>query len=570
MAVTLISWLYILITAFFTGLLMRKTVKKGFGYEINSIDAILVSGIVFMTVFAEVCSIFYPVGAEANLVLIVICIFSLFLNRKEIKDIILNSRPSVSFFIKAAVFAIVIAAISSDVPHDYDTYLYHAQSIVWIEKYGAVKGLANLHNRFGYNSAFMCLQALFGQWITGRQMHQMNGFLCLFMALFACSDNFITNKKAPEAEDLLKLSALAYIIYAADSISSSGSDIMTMLLLIYLFAKWIHLYRNGSGYPLDIKTDAGRIKQGITEKNAVSYALLSMLAVFLCTVKLSAVPAVLLSLYPVCVLLKKRKFKTVAGFTVTALFIGLPYIIRNIIISGYLIYPMESLDLFDPDWKVPAEVCRVDRIDIMKFGRGINGLDGDFSLTGWLQVWFRSLEFVPRLIVCIGMISLAVFVIMLVKAAVKKDRQALLRAFVTGVSGAGFLYWLLSSPLMRYGIVVVLIFNAVTIGLMLDEKSRRVYTVFLVCCVFFMLSGLTDNYKGKQINMIFPEDYASFECKEVELPAGSGSVTVYMPAEGDQSGVDVFPATPEINPDYTELRGRDFSEGFRDKMSNRK
>ena len=31
-----------------------------------------------------------------------------------------------------------------------DTPLYHAQSIRWIEDYGAVKGLGNIHNRFAY------------------------------------------------------------------------------------------------------------------------------------------------------------------------------------------------------------------------------------------------------------------------------------------------------------------------------------------------------------------------------------------------------------------------------------
>jgi len=552
MIVTFLSWVYIFIAALLTGLLIRKALRLLFSYDIKDPDTVIVSGIAFMTVFAEYWSIFGGVGRAANIALAFFCLVSIIINRQELKDVIKDIRRIPMYcFALTAVLAIVFAALSSDIPEDYDTYLYHAQSIEWINRYGLVKGLANLHNRFGYNSAFMCLQALFKSDITGHSLHQMNGFFCLFMAVFSCADNFITKKRHIEAEDILKLSACFYILYAIKSISSSGSDIMTMLLLLYLFIKWTQLS----------KTDV---------KNAVPYGLLAVFAVFLSTVKLSAAPCVLLALYPLFFLIKEKRTVDIVKFVALSVITGLPFIIRNVLISGYLIYPMESLDLFDPDWKVPAEVCRVDRIDIMKFGRGINGLDGDFSLTGWLQVWFRSLEFVPRLIVCIGMISLAVFVIMLVKAAVKKDRQALLRAFVTGVSGAGFLYWLLSSPLMRYGIVVVLIFNAVTIGLMLDEKSRRVYTVFLVCCMFFMLSGLSDNYKGKQINMIFPEDYASFECKEVELPAGSGSVTVYMPAEGDQSGVDVFPATPEINPDYTELRGRDFSEGFRDKMSNRK
>ena len=41
-----------------------------------------------------------------------------------------------------------------------DTGLYHAQAIRWIEEYGVVCGLGNLHSRFAYNSAAFALCAL--------------------------------------------------------------------------------------------------------------------------------------------------------------------------------------------------------------------------------------------------------------------------------------------------------------------------------------------------------------------------------------------------------------------------
>lgn len=60
----------------------------------------------------------------------------------------------------------------------YDTGLYHAQAIRWIEEYGVVPGLANLHSRFGYNSASFALSAFFSEtWLIGRPMHCVAGFL---------------------------------------------------------------------------------------------------------------------------------------------------------------------------------------------------------------------------------------------------------------------------------------------------------------------------------------------------------------------------------------------------------
>jgi len=48
----------------------------------------------------------------------------------------------------------------------YDTDLYHAQTVRWINEYGTVKGLGNLHSRLGFNSLWLALASLFdnGVW----------------------------------------------------------------------------------------------------------------------------------------------------------------------------------------------------------------------------------------------------------------------------------------------------------------------------------------------------------------------------------------------------------------------
>lgn len=62
----------------------------------------------------------------------------------------------------------------------YDSDLYHAQSIRWIEEYGVVPGLGNLHERFAYNSSFFALSALFSmKFLCGTSMHTMSGFFCV-------------------------------------------------------------------------------------------------------------------------------------------------------------------------------------------------------------------------------------------------------------------------------------------------------------------------------------------------------------------------------------------------------
>lgn len=107
---------------------------------------------------------------------------------------------------KLCVCIIVIAYIglwALKSPTFVDTYLYHAQAIRWIEEYGVVSGLGNLHNRFAYNSAFMPLQAFFTfSWIYNPSLYSLNGFLCAFFLIYAVITNRIFIKKEVGLSDL--------------------------------------------------------------------------------------------------------------------------------------------------------------------------------------------------------------------------------------------------------------------------------------------------------------------------------------------------------------------------------
>ena len=72
-----------------------------------------------------------------------------------------NNRSFHYILIVTALLALVFLKWACDSIEHYDTYLYHAQAIRWIEEYGVVPGLGNLHHRFAYNNSVFSLQALF-------------------------------------------------------------------------------------------------------------------------------------------------------------------------------------------------------------------------------------------------------------------------------------------------------------------------------------------------------------------------------------------------------------------------
>ena len=523
---------------------MRKALEKLFGCDIAPADGVMTAGLIFAGVYAQIWSIFGGVGPAAYLVLFILCLIFDVFNRERIREYCLLALSDKGLIIRTVIFTVIFAALSSDVPGDYDTYLYHAQSIAWIEKYGLVKGLANLHNRFGYNSAFMCLQALFSFGFTGRSLHQLNGFICLLMTLFITENGLLKKHRDLTAQNILALSALFYMVFMAGSISSPGSDMMTMLILMYVLIRWSDL-----------------IQRGV--RNGALYGCLAMTTLFAATLKLSAAPFFLLAVYPVCLLIREKRGTDIIRFIISGLLIFLPFVIRNVLISGYLLYPMESIDLFNVDWKVPEHVSRLDRAEISAFGKAIQGMEGKIPLTGWIQVWFRNLESVPRLVFCISVFCGLYFALVIFRYVTKREIYEKKELFTAFVSGLSFIYWFLSSPNMRYGIALVLLFSALILGAYAGNEGKKAYMIFLTACMLMMLFSYTGDHMKKNINLVYPEDYSSFECREVVLERDGNRVVVYTPVEGDRAGADVFPATPEINPEYTELRGNSIKDGFR-------
>lgn len=107
------------------------------------------------------------------------------------------------------------------------------------------------------------------------------------------------------------------------------------------------------------------------EENPAEYGVLCLLAVWTVTVKLSAGLLVILAVYPAALLICQKKWGQIFLFLGAGILIVLPFLVRNVIVSGYLIYPYSSIDLFNVDWKMAASFAAYDSREIMAWGRGM-------------------------------------------------------------------------------------------------------------------------------------------------------------------------------------------------------
>ncbi|MDE7231701.1 MAG: hypothetical protein K2N37_01295, partial [Lachnospiraceae bacterium] len=197
MLTVLFSWMIIGGASLLFGKAITDSVYKDRLEEMGRPDIYMMTGIVFLNVFAQFFSLFYKVAGIActilglaGIVIVVVWAYGEIRRRKKWTLFPGCEGKRLELWrIAALLLAFVFTLLwTTQSPEQYDTGLYHAQAIRWIEDYGVVPGLGNLHMRLAYNSAFMSLQALFSLgWLLGQSLHTLNGFFCLAALCYAFS-----------------------------------------------------------------------------------------------------------------------------------------------------------------------------------------------------------------------------------------------------------------------------------------------------------------------------------------------------------------------------------------------
>lgn len=134
--------------------------------------------------------------------------------------------------------------------------------------------------RLAYNSAFMCLQALFSlKWLLGQSLHTLNGFFCLVCSGYVIMTVRLQKDQWWSGSDILKCFMLLYIVMQRHHLSSPCTDLWAMLLVFYVCIKWFEFAERN-------------------EQAEAPWCFICLTAIYAVTVKLSAAVLVLLAVYP--------------------------------------------------------------------------------------------------------------------------------------------------------------------------------------------------------------------------------------------------------------------------------
>ena len=263
----------------------------------------------------------------------------------------------------------------------------------------------------------------------------------------------------------------------ADAVRAAGR---TRGAILFLFLFFLFAYAASHGYAhtdtglyhaqaIRWVEEAGAVRGPGNPHNRLAYnsAAFPMTAFFgfsfALTLKLSAGCMMLVALWPLCLLFRDRNRASRRVFWLTAaavLAVVLPFLIRNVILSVYLIYPYPGLDLFDVPWKIPAEVAVQDAMEIGIYGRTVADAVTVFPLGLWICSWWESLQLSDRLVLIADLVALAGWILLAVRGMAAGRRKKPLPEELSylplmAALYASLLLWFLAAPLMRYGFAFV-------------------------------------------------------------------------------------------------------------------
>jgi len=260
------------------------------------------------------------------------------------------------------------------------------------------------------------------------------------------------------------------------------------------------------------------------------------------------------------------------------LIVFVPFFVRNYLISGYLLYPSLSIDIFNPDWKIPAPYVQEMKSVIATFARSRDWQLRPF--TEWLQIWFSNLSTIFKFLSVFILISpVLMTVIVLIRRSIWYMFKPEL--MISIISFIAIIFWFLSAPNYRfvYGflfvylliitmIIMHLLFYEIKIFGFPGEKIKSflktcfpgfIYTVLIIFPLVFFVNC---NFGEIGKSLVKPADYKTVQVEAIIV----NNLKVNVPLENDQCWNTCIPCSfykNNIGMTNIEMRGKDLKDGFR-------
>ncbi|MBF0651047.1 hypothetical protein IR083_19710 [Dysgonomonas sp. GY75] len=438
--------------------------------EYNPVDKLLL-GLCFLIIPLSVWSLWLPSNQVFLFLTLVFSTIYWFFDKKRLvytaKDILTKIRKLslmeisiISFFILLLLNCVIWQG------GNYDSIYYHHQNIRWNEEFAVVPGLGNLDDRFAFNSNYLLMNAIFTfRFMFGEALYPLQSVIIILIACWIFYELFKSGYEFKRFVTLFQF--FLFYIVSIKFICDTSTDLLPNLIIFYIVARVIL-------YP------------GFLKKHIL---FIYLLPIFLATCKLSVAPFGLIILYMLAILVKAKEWRSIFLLNVIALGIIIPWLIRNVVLSGYLIYPLPEIDLFSVDWKIPEIIA----IKQKEYIHSIGFYFFEFIFTDPKSAYSREpywLNMMGLIIYVCTVISMVTFIFVLIK---KRRDIPYSYSLLFLILILNIVVWFLNGPDIRFasGILCATILVGISTIIVLSEKIvfYRKSSLVLVIFAFIVISG---------------------------------------------------------------------------------
>jgi hypothetical protein len=556
--------LFILPILYLYGKAVTHLIGAWFGTNPDGLPSFVLTalvGLVAVTFLATLLALFMPLSVAALAIVttgaLAILIWQLLSGGLRVDRARLRLNLPVFAWLLLAFVVVSVIEQATHKPTNPDSGIYHAQTIRWAETYPAVPGLGNIHGRLAFNSSWLVVQALVSFTFLGlRSFHMLPAIISMLVLLDWLRGPVGWLRGDASPVNILKTFLIPVFFYVLPSeVSSPGTDLPVVLLVWFLAAVWVERPRqDGSGL-------------GIYD---VSLLILILYAV---TIKLSAAPLLILAVLAALGALRRPPF--MAKLVILAVVFTAPWFARSAIQSGYLVYPVTAVDVFDLDWKIPPAEARSEQDAIVAFAR-LPRLERSevmaMPANVWMRQWFANQTANRKLVLALAGISpfLLAGVVAVETLWRKRARTwtaGLIQVYLMALVGG--IYWLFTAPDFRFGygflmllVLLPLLLPAVWISRWAAGRTRFLPFVVVAGLILFQAVFLVRSFESKTFaeRVWMPVDYPDLPTEPCALK--DRRVMCSAPISYNECWYAPFPCIPFGRPEV-ELRGTGWEEGFR-------
>ena len=571
-------WIIMFAVVAGVGSLLQRVVLRRFDFDVF---ASFWTGLMTIIALLQFWNLALPINNAALIVVALAGIGGLALRWRDIKSCGFRlahrlddgrARRSMLMAVAFCLLIVLCAAsrttLSRIVPGS-DTSGYHYNIVRWATDYPAVPGVANLHLRLGFNTSYLLVAALLEHfWGLGRSIVLMPGFLIAVVAAQWCLAIFAEQRRTHVARRYFALLTSPYLLKSIWALNPNlyydTAPLLVCLVLAMEMVTWMCAQRDPEGNSASLAVHCGYW---------IGLAALGY------TLKLSGAPQLaFVTLFSVLLLVRStgRSMQSMSsvirvGALPSLLVIG--HLARNVILSGWLLFPIPALNLHLP-WSPPESVVReLYETNVRDWAR----MPGEESAEvkkhpfwWWFGRWHKTFrKSTEKEALWIGIAAVAAWMMRRKRRdGVFDDGQpAWIARFVLFNLIAGVALWFIGAPDLRFGDGIIWCWMGAAVSFAATAWFRATRVAWLTCLVvagYLTFSMQLDIVPLDSFNLWDIPRASAVPVKRVTIPNGqTPPLEIFMPEDEERGlGDSPLPASLYFNEDLMLREPGNLRRGF--------